>query len=304
MTQLLLVYRYAFVLVDEAARMATARRLRAPDQPRPGLSVYTAMVGHLLVRAVDRAQRVHRAMIARGFDGEVLPTRALRWRAADTVFVVGWCAWFALVRGVDLPRQPRCVAGRDDRMSDCAILARALAYDYPDATPALRGVDWRVLHGESVAVVGANGAGKSTLLLHLNGLLLPRAGEVRIGGLPVTRANLAAIRRQVGFVFQDADDQLFMPTVRDDVAFGPSNLRLAPAEVDARVQAALEAVGAAHLAARAPYRLSGGEKRSVAIAGVLAMRPSILVLDEPSAGLDPAARRSLIGLLRAFGTPA
>jgi len=102
-TQLLLVYRYAFVLVDEAARMATARRLRAPDQPRPGLSVYTAMVGHLLVRAVDRAQRVHRAMIARGFDGEVLPTRALRWRAADTVFVVGWCAWFALVRSVDLP---------------------------------------------------------------------------------------------------------------------------------------------------------------------------------------------------------
>jgi len=185
-------------------------------------------------------------------------------------------------------------------MSDCAILARALAYDYPDATPALRGVDWRVLHGESVAVVGANGAGKSTLLLHLNGLLLPRAGEVRIGGLPVTRANLAAIRRQVGFVFQDADDQLFMPTVRDDVAFGPSNLRLAPAEVDARVKAALEAVGAAHLAARAPYRLSGGEKRSVAIAGVLAMRPSILVLDEPSAGLDPAARRGLIALLRSL----
>jgi len=180
------------------------------------------------------------------------------------------------------------------------VEARDLSYAYPDGTPALRGVSCRILHGESVGIVGANGAGKSTLLLHFNGLLMPSAGEVRIGELPVTAATRAHIHRTVGFVFQDADDQLFMPTVRDDVAFGPLNMGLSPDEVSERVQAALETVGAAHLAARAPYRLSGGEKRAVAIAGVLAMSPSILVLDEPSAGLDPAARRRLIGLLRSF----
>ncbi|HEX7441810.1 MAG TPA: ABC transporter ATP-binding protein [Caldimonas sp.] len=185
-------------------------------------------------------------------------------------------------------------------MSHPVVEVRGLAHTYPDGTPALRGVDLRILQGESVALVGANGTGKSTLLLHLNGLLLPSAGEVRIGELPVARATLAQVRRMVGFVFQDADDQLFMPTVQDDVAFGPANLGLPAQEVEARVRAALESVGAAHLAARAPYRLSGGEKRAVAIAGVLAMAPSILVLDEPSSGLDHAGRRRLIGLLRSF----
>ena len=183
-------------------------------------------------------------------------------------------------------------------MNTADIELSGLAHAYPDGTPALRGVDLRVAAGESLAVVGANGAGKSTLLLHLNGLLMPSAGEVRIGGLPVTRATLPQVRRTVGYVFQDPDDQLFMPTVHDDVAFGPSNQGLPAPEVQARVRAALEAVGAMHLAARAPYRLSGGEKRAVAIAGVLAMSPSILVLDEPSSGLDPAGRRRLIDLLR------
>ena len=181
-----------------------------------------------------------------------------------------------------------------------AVELRGLSYAYPDGTPALRGVDLRIEHGESVAVVGANGAGKSTLLQQLNGLLMPGAGDVHIDGVPVTRATLARVRRSVGFVFQDADDQLFMPTVQDDVAFGPSNLGLSAQQVQDRVDAALEAVGATHLAKRAPYRLSGGEKRAVAIAGVLAMEPSILVLDEPSSGLDPAGRRRLIGLLRSF----
>jgi cobalt/nickel transport system ATP-binding protein len=181
-----------------------------------------------------------------------------------------------------------------------AIEVHGLRHSYPDGTPALRGVDLRIATGEAVAVVGANGAGKSTLLLHLNGLLIPGSGEVRVDGVPVTRATLPQVRRRVGFVFQDADDQLFMPTVQDDVAFGPSNQGLSAPEVQARVRAALESVGAAHLAARAPYRLSGGEKRAVAIAGVLAMEPSILVLDEPSSGLDAAARRRLIDLLRTF----
>lgn len=185
-------------------------------------------------------------------------------------------------------------------MSHHLVQTRALRFAYPDGTEALCGVDLRIVHGEAVAIVGANGAGKSTLLMLLNGLLLPTAGEVRVGDLPVEAGTRAQIHRAVGYVFQDADDQLFMPTVHEDVAFGPLNMGLSPAEVQARVDAALEKVGAAHLAQRAPYRLSGGEKRVVAIAGVLAMSPSILVLDEPSAGLDPAARRRLIGLLRSF----
>jgi cobalt/nickel transport system ATP-binding protein len=181
-----------------------------------------------------------------------------------------------------------------------AIELRALTHAYADGSVALRGVDLRVLPGEAVAIVGANGAGKSTLLQHLNGLLLPASGTVHIDGMAVTPATLPEVRRRVGFVFQDADDQLFMPTVQDDVAFGPLNLGLPAPEVRSRVQAALAAVGATALAARAPYRLSGGEKRAVAIAGVLAMSPSILVLDEPTAGLDPAGRRRLIELLRSF----
>jgi cobalt/nickel transport system ATP-binding protein len=180
------------------------------------------------------------------------------------------------------------------------VEVRDLRYDYPDGTAALRGVSFRVHHGEAVALVGANGAGKSTLLMQLNGLLLPTAGEVRLGELPVTRRTRALLMRRVGYVFQDADDQLFMPSVREDVAFGPSNLGLEGAELEACVQAALATVGAEHLAERAPYRLSGGEKRAVAIAGVLAMSPDVLVLDEPSEGLDPAARRRLIRLLASF----
>jgi cobalt/nickel transport system ATP-binding protein len=185
-------------------------------------------------------------------------------------------------------------------LSHHIVEARGLSFAYPDGTPALHDVSCRFTHGESVGIVGANGAGKSTLLLHFNGLLLPASGEVRVGELPVTAGTRAQIHRTVGYVFQDADDQLFMPTVEEDVAFGPLNMGLPSDEVNARVRAALDAVGAAQLAKRAPYRLSGGEKRAVAIAGVLAMSPSILVLDEPSAGLDPAARRRLIGLLRSF----
>jgi cobalt/nickel transport system ATP-binding protein len=189
-------------------------------------------------------------------------------------------------------------------LSAPAIELRALAHAYADGTLALRGADLRILPGEAVAIVGANGAGKSTLLQHLTGLLLASSGSVHIEGLELTRANLPAVRRSVGYVFQDADDQLFMPTVRDDVAFGPLNLGLPVDEASARVDAALAAVGARHLARRPPYRFSGGEKRAVAIAGVLAMAPSILVLDEPSSGLDPAGRRRLIQLLCASRTRA
>lgn len=182
----------------------------------------------------------------------------------------------------------------------CAVEVRGLQHRYADGTAALRGLDCRIGAGEAVAVVGANGAGKSTLLQHLVGLLLATAGEVQVGELVVQRATLVQVQRRVGFVFQEADDQLFMPTVEEDVAFGPLNLGLSPQAVQARVQEALARVGAAHLATRAPWRLSGGEKRVVAIAGVLAMAPQVLVLDEPSAGLDPAARRRLMALLLAL----
>ncbi len=182
----------------------------------------------------------------------------------------------------------------------CAVDVRGLHHRYADGTAALRGLDCHIGAGEAVAVVGANGAGKSTFLLHLDGLLQPSAGEVRVGELPVRRDTRVQVQRRVGYVFQDADDQLFMPTVEDDVAFGPLNLGLSPQAARERVQQALARVGAAHLATRAPWRLSGGEKRVVAIAGVLAMAPQVLVLDEPSAGLDPAARRRLIALLRSL----
>lgn len=185
-------------------------------------------------------------------------------------------------------------------MSHHIVQARALSYAYPDGQQALQNLNFCIHHGESVGVIGSNGAGKSTLLLHLNGVLKPTAGEVRIGDFPVCKATLTQVRRSVGLVFQEPDDQLFMPTVYDDVAFGPINMGLPADAVNAQVAQALATVGAGHLAQRPPYRLSGGEKRSVAIAAVLAMSPSILVMDEPSAGLDPAARRRLINLLKGF----
>ena len=185
-------------------------------------------------------------------------------------------------------------------MSHHIVEAKDLKFNYPDSTHALLGVSFRVRHGESVAIVGANGAGKSTLLLHLNGYLTPTSGQVRIGDSPLTKETLYEVRRTVGMVFQNPDDQLFMSTVYDDVAFGPLNLGLPINEVNDRVHKALETVGVADLQDRPPHRLSFGQKRRVAIATVLSMSPDILVMDEPSAGLDPRARRQLIELLKTF----
>jgi len=185
-------------------------------------------------------------------------------------------------------------------MSHHMVEVTDLKHRYADGTEALGGVSLRILHGEAVGIVGANGAGKSTLLLHLNGCLTATGGTVRVGDVPVTPETLPQIRRTVGTVFQDPNDQLFMPTVGEDVAFGPLNLRLPADEVERRVRESLEAVGAWHLRDRPPYRLSGGEKRAASIATALSMSPDILVLDEPTAGLDPRARRKLIGLLAGF----
>jgi len=177
---------------------------------------------------------------------------------------------------------------------------RGLAYAYPDGHQALYGVDLHVHRGERVALLGPNGAGKTTLVLHLNGILTAGAGSVAVSGMPVSEPNLAEVRRRVGIVFQDPDDQLFLGSVRQDVAFGPANLGLRGAELDHRVMVALEKVGMAEYADRPPHHLSFGQRRRVAVATVLAMEPEILVLDEPSSNLDPASRRELADILRSL----
>ena len=177
------------------------------------------------------------------------------------------------------------------------VEVRGLRYRYDDGTVALQGVDFTLHAGETVAVLGANGSGKTTFVLHLNGLLSGE-GEVSICGLPAVKANLHEIRRRVGVVFQDCDEQLFMPTVMEDVTFGPLNLGLAPEEAVKRATSALARVGMEDAVSRAPYHLSAGEKRRVALAGVLAMEPEILVLDEPTTFLDPPGQRDLLELLR------
>lgn len=173
-----------------------------------------------------------------------------------------------------------------------------LHYCYPDGTEALRGVSLAIGPGEKVALVGPNGAGKSTLLLHLNGVLRSSKGLVRINDEPVDDATVRRVRAMVGMVFQDPDDQLFSPTVFDDVAFGPLHMGLEEAEVHERVNWALEQVGMAGFERRMPHHMSLGQRKRVAIATVLSMRPQVLALDEPSAGLDPRARRGLIHLLQ------
>ena len=182
-----------------------------------------------------------------------------------------------------------------------AIEIQNLRYRYHDGTEALRGVSFRLEAGECVGLLGPNGSGKSTLLLHLNGILPDRPGSdgvVRVNGESISRQNLEVIRRQVGLVFQDPDDQLFCPTVSEDVAFGPQQLGLLESEVKSRVEKALTQVGLPDFGHRATHHLSHGEKRRVCLAGVLACEPAILVFDEPTSDLDPRGRREFKALLR------
>jgi cobalt/nickel transport system ATP-binding protein len=178
-----------------------------------------------------------------------------------------------------------------------SIAVTGLEYTYPDGRVALDGVDLSVAEGERLALLGPNGAGKTTLALHLNGIFRGRSGSIFIGGDRLSDDNLTEIRRRVGLVFQDPNDQLFMPSVSEDVAFGPANLGLSGRELELRVAHALERVDGSDFADRPPHHLSGGEKRRASLATVLAMNPEILVLDEPSSGLDPAGRRELIATL-------
>ena len=175
-----------------------------------------------------------------------------------------------------------------------------LHYAYPDGFEALHGIDLVIGRGEKVALVGPNGAGKSTLMLHLNGIHAASHGSVRVAGMEVGRSTLPRIRSEVGLVFQDPDDQLFSPTVRDDIAFGPLHMGLDEDEIHERVERALALVGMSGFERRLPHRLSLGQRKRVAMATVLGMDPSVMVFDEPSAGLDPRGRRELIGVLRSL----
>ncbi len=188
-------------------------------------------------------------------------------------------------------------------MTTPSLEISGLAFAYPDGNQALFGVNLRVEKGERVALLGPNGAGKTTLVMHLNGIHEAQQGEVRIAGEKIDSKDAALLKRirsSVGVIFQDPDDQLFMPTVREDVAFGPYNMGLRGSELEKVVDDALTQVGMLDFADRAPHHLSFGQRRRVAVAGVLAMKPEILVLDEPSSNLDPASRRELASILKSL----
>ncbi len=185
-------------------------------------------------------------------------------------------------------------------MSHHFIEFKNVHYKYSNGYEALRGISFRITHGEKVALLGLNGAGKSTILLHTNGLILPTSGEVNIGGIPVAKKTSVVVRRAVGMLFQNPDDQLFMPTVEEDVAFGPLNMGLEQQEVERRVRIALERVGMEGLGKRAPFQLSGGQKKSIALATILSMEPDILVMDEPTSELDLVARRKVADVISSF----
>ncbi len=265
-----LMLRYGEVIVGEAQRMRIARISRGHD-PRFLWQVGATArgIGSLFIRSYERGERVHLAMVSRGWSG-TMPE----------------------MTGSSSPRPVRVVEPRT-----AALLVEHLAYAYPDGHQALFGVNLRVQPGERVALLGPNGAGKTTFVMHLNGVISGGSGRIEVAGMPVDKANLKEIRRRVGVVFQDPDDQLFMPTARQDVAFGPANFGLRGAELDERVARALDAVGMADFADRSPLHLSGGQRRRVALATVLACDPEILVLDEPSANLEPVARRELAEVL-------
>lgn len=185
-------------------------------------------------------------------------------------------------------------------MSHHIVKFDKVVYSYPDGTKALKGLSFLITHGESVGIVGANGSGKTTLLMHLNGYILPTSGLINIGDLILNKNTRNEIRKKVGLVFQNPDDQLFMPTVYEDVAFGPFNLGMDEKTVDEKVKKALNMVNCWDLKDKPPHHLSGGQKRSIAIATVIAMDPDILAMDEPSSNLDPKSRRYLINLLKDF----
>lgn len=185
-------------------------------------------------------------------------------------------------------------------MSITAINLENISFTYPDGTGALKETSLRVTHGESVAIIGANGAGKSTLLQLISGIITTQQGQVEIEDLIINKKNISKIRKKIGFIFQNPDDQLFMMSVYEDIAFGLRNFGYTEKEVEDRVTSALNRVGVYSLKDRAPYKLSGGEKRAASIAVILAMKPDIFLMDEPTTALDPISRLRFIKLTKSF----
>jgi cobalt/nickel transport system ATP-binding protein len=271
---LLLTLRYLFEFADMLARMQTAMRLRGFTVRRSGLNRRSAgqvggLIGTLLIRSFEQAEHVYKAMRLRGYGGKS-KSGTTEMNAAP----------------VEISADTAHVA---------ALEVRGLRFAYPGRPAVLDGIDLTVAHGERVGLIGPNGAGKTSLFLSICGVLTPDAGMVAVYGEPVRAGQY---HPQIGLVFQNPNDQLFSPTVRDDVAFGPVNAGLDAEAVAQRVAEALALTGSAHLIDRAPHHLSGGEKRMVAIAGVLALRPALVLYDEPDANLDMRARRRLIGFLK------
>jgi len=287
-----MMYRYLFVLVDEAQRLIRAREARsaASASGRAGrtmawrATVAGRMIGTLFLRTYERSERIYQAMLARGYQGDILTLSSAPAGTGRPAAATGAACSGAASGAAEIPTDGPIVILQD------------LSYTYPDGHRALQNVTLEVYPGEKVALVGANGAGKSTLLLHLNGLLRGE-GRVTVTGVPVTEDTAREARSRVGLVFQDPDDQLFSPTVLDDVAYGPLYMGLPEPEVLARSDRALAQVGMAAFGPRMPHHLSLGERKRASLATVLSMDVDVLALDEPSAGLDPAARRSLIDLL-------
>ena len=280
------LYRYLFVISEEAQHMRKAAAARgATARGLAGNSArFRAAAGALAVlfaRSYARAGDIHRAMLSRGFPGYFRPLVELHFHQADVAFLFLGFTHSGAGEG----------AHRGGVVMPPLVWVQGLRYCYEDGTEALRGVDFSLRAGESVALLGANGSGKTTFALHLNGLLTGQ-GTVEICGLPVIAANLVEVRRKIGLVFQDSESQLFMPTVLEDVAFGPLNHGLPPQQAAERARRCLSQVGMSAMSGKAPYHLSAGEKKRVAIAGILAMEPEILVLDEPTTFLDPPGQRA------------
>ncbi len=261
-----MIYRYITVLVEEASVMMTAYRLRNPQYKYPHIKHMGTFVGHLFLRSMDRAERIYCAMKCRGY-------------------------------GKDVMKNTKSTESTEsgDSMKDMLKIEN-LTVKYPDGKLAVDNFSLSVESGKKVALVGANGAGKSTLMLAIEGLL-EGEGSIFVDGMVLNKENLADIRQRVGMVFQNPDDQLFMANIYDDIAFGPRNMGLDEESVRYRVKDRLKLLGISNLRDKTALKMSGGEKRMAAMATVLAMKPSVMLLDEPTAFLDPKARRTLINVL-------
>ncbi len=287
-------YRFIFVLLDEMGRMRLARKSRGFTGGRSLLDkeafkTISYTIGMVFVRSNVRAGKIYDALLSRGYSGEIKTLTMLKVKGAGR-------GHGAVVRFLE--RLPDRLAVRSGPMD--VMKLQNVWYRYPESPFALEDISLAIAKGERVSLVGPNGAGKSTLLHLMAGLYYPTKGKLEVEGTLLTKKEARSVRQKVGFLFQDPDDQIFMPTVWEDVAFGPINMGMEETDVKERVAKAMELAGIADFKDRVPHRLSIGEKKRVAIAGLLAMSPPMLLLDEPTANLDPQGRRDLVNILESL----